>query len=166
MNKQKITIPDLAARTGISYAGIGNIVKGNTLPPQQKTREKLAKALNKTVPVKIEKQIESDAAAIPGLEWVDFTPNDLQTIPQSPGVYVFYETTDRPVYVGMSKTNVRQRVKDHQTRFWFKDPLVIRGAFLLVKDFDLCSKIETILIKFLGKHALLNVKGATKDLDA
>ncbi|WP_245447493.1 GIY-YIG nuclease family protein [Methylobacterium sp. 17Sr1-1] len=121
--------------------------------------------MNRHVPEAVEQQIEKDAITVPGLSWADFTPSDLQTIPQLGGVYVFYDTTDRPVYVGISKTNVRRRVKDHQTRFWFKDPLVVRGAFLEIPDPELCAKIEAILIKFLGKHALLNVKGATKDLD-
>jgi hypothetical protein len=118
------------------------------------------------VPAEIEAQIASEAAALPGLTWVDFTPSDLETVPQAGGVYVFYDTTDRPVYVGQSKNNVRARVKDHQTRFWFKDPLVVRGAFLAIPDPDLCLKIETILIKFMGKHALFNVKGAVKDWEA
>lgn len=165
MQEQEISIPELAAKTGISYAGIYNIYVGKTLSPRQETREKLAKALKKKIPVKIQKKIDESAAEIPGLVWVDFTPSDLQTIPETGGVYVFYDITDRPVYVGMSKANVRQRVKDHQTRFWFKEPLVVRGAFLAVPDPELCYRIETILIKFLGKHALLNVKGATKDLE-
>ena len=163
MESQGVSIPDLVAKTGISYAGIWNISTGKTYSPRQETRDKLAKALKKKVPVKVQKQIDDNASEIPGLDWVDFTPSDLQTIPEEGGVYVFYDTTDRPVYVGMSKANVRSRVKDHSTRFWFKEPLVVRGAFLSVPDPDLCVKIEKILIKFLGKHALLNVKGATKD---
>jgi hypothetical protein len=165
MHKKGMSIPDLVARTGISYAGIWNIVNGKTRSPRPENRSKLAQAVDKIVPAEVEEQIEKEAAVFPGLTWADFTPSDLQTIPQVGGVYVFYDTTDRPVYVGMSKANVRARVKDHQTRFWFKEPLVVRGAFLEVKDSELCAKIETILIKFLGKHALLNVKGATKDLE-
>ena len=165
LRDQDVSIPELAAKTGISYTGIYNIVVGKTLSPRQETRDKLAKALKKKIPVKVQKQIDENAMEIPGLAWVDFTPSDPQTIPEAGGVYVFYDITDRPVYVGMSKANVRQRVKDHQTRFWFKEPLVVRGAFLAVSDADLCYRIETILIKFLGKHALLNVKGATKDLE-
>ncbi|TXN33403.1 hypothetical protein FV220_02670 [Methylobacterium sp. WL19] len=165
MHKQKVSIPELAARTGISYAGIWNIVNGKTQSPRPETRAKLAQALNEVIPAEVEIQIEKEAAAVPGLSWSDFTPSDLQTIPQAGGVYVFYDTTDRPVYVGMSKANVRARVKDHQTRFWFKEPLVVRGAFLEIPDPELCLKIETILIKFLGKHALLNVKGAIRDLE-
>lgn len=163
MERQNVSIPDLVAKTGITYPGIWNIVKGNTASPRQETREKLARALDEQVPLEIEKQIEIEATSVPGLTWVDFTPSDLETIPQTGGVYVFYDITDRPVYVGMSKNNVRNRVKDHQTRFWFKEPLVVRGALLTISDGDLCSKIEVILIKFLGKHALLNSRGVIRD---
>lgn len=166
MTKKGVTIGGLVEKTGITYTGIWNIVNGKTLSPRKETREKLAAALQETVPAEIEAKIASEAAALPGLTWVDFTPSDLETVPQAGGVYVFYDTTDRPVYVGQSKNNVRARVKDHQTRFWFKDPLVVRGAFLAIPDPDLCLKIETILIKFLGKHALLNVKGAVKDWES
>lgn len=165
MNKQNISISDLVQKTGITYAGIWNIVKGNTVSPRAETRKKLADAINENVPNDVEENIELEATPLPGLTWVDFTPTDLQTVPQLGGVYVFYDTTDRPVYVGMSKSNVRLRVKDHQSRFWFKSPLVVRGAFLSISYTELCTKIETILIKFLGKHALLNVKGTVKDIE-
>ena len=165
MHLKNISIGDLVEKTGITYTGIRNIVKGNTVSPRKETREKLAGALNEVIPPGVEAEIENQSISIPGFEWVDFTPTDLQTVPQSSGVYVFYDITDRPVYVGKSSKNVRIRVKDHQTRFWFKAPLVVRGAFLSVPDPDLCLKIETILIKFLGKHALLNTKGAVRDRD-
>lgn len=80
-------------------------------------------------------------------------------------MYVFYDITDRPVYVGKSNTSIRGRVKDHQTRFWFKYPLVVKGAFLNVADRELCGMLEMVLIKFLGKHALLNEKGVARDIE-
>jgi len=165
MQQKDVTIGALVEKTGITYAGIWNIVKGNTVSPRKETRQKLANALNEVIPAAIEAEIESQSTPLQGFEWVDFTPTDLETVPQSSGVYVFYDITDRPVYVGKSAKNVRTRVKDHQTRFWFKAPLVVRGAFLAVPDPDLCLKIETILIKFLGKHALLNTKGVVRDGD-
>ncbi|MCA2412058.1 hypothetical protein GYN07_03855 [Rhizobium leguminosarum bv. viciae 248] len=163
IDKKGLSIGVLAEKTGITYTGIWNIVKGNTVSPRKETRDKLAAALNELIPPAVEAEIASQAMPLPGLEWVDFTPTDLETVPQASGVYVFYDITDRPVYVGKSSKNVRVRVKDHQTRFWFKSPLVVRGSFLAVPDPDLCLKIETILIKFLGKHALLNSKGVVRD---
>ena len=165
MATQNLSIASLVERTGITYTGIWNIIKGNTISPRKETRDKLAAALNKTIPPVIEAEIKDQAELLPGLEWVDFTPTDLETVPQASGVYVFYDITDRPVYVGKSSYNVRNRVKDHQTRFWFKAPLVVRGSFLSIPDANLCTSIETILIKFLGKHALLNSKGVVRDVD-
>jgi hypothetical protein len=49
MDKQEVTIQDLIGRTGISYPGIRNIIKGITLYPRQETRKKLSEALNKPV---------------------------------------------------------------------------------------------------------------------
>jgi transcriptional regulator with XRE-family HTH domain len=163
MAKQDISIQDLADKTRLTYTGIWNIVKGNTAYPREETRRKLSEALNQTVPTEVEKEIEQEAA-ISGYTWTDFTPSDLETVPALGGVYVFYDVTDRPVYVGKSNKNVRGRVRDHQTRFWFKHPLVVRGSFLAIDDPVMCEKIEAILIKFLGNHALLNSKGVVRDM--
>lgn len=165
MEKKGLKIPDLAQRTGLTYTGIWNIVKGNTVSPRSETRDKLAAALNEAIPAAVQSEIAEQSTPLPGYEWTDFTPSDLETVPQLAGVYVFYDVTDRPVYVGKSSTNVRTRVRDHMTRFWFNAPLVVRGAFLAIPDPDMCLKIETILIKFLGKHALLNAKGVIRDLE-
>jgi transcriptional regulator with XRE-family HTH domain len=165
METKGVSIGHLSEKTKITYTGIWNIVKGNTASPRLETREKLAAALEENIPYDVQAQIKEETTPIPNFDWVDFTPSDLETVPQSGGVYVFYDITDRPVYVGKSSTNVRTRVKDHQTRFWFKAPLVVRGSFLAEPNPELCLRIETILIKFLGKHALLNVKGVVRDLE-
>ena len=164
MRRQGLTIRELSNRTGITYTGLWNIVVGNTVSPREGTRRKLEAAVNSQPPVEVELAVEK-AGAIAGYDWVDFTPSDLETVPEQSGVYVFYDITDRPVYVGKSSKNVRTRVKDHSTRFWFKRPLVVRGAFLSISDPALCGTIEMVLIKFLGKHALLNEKGVVRDLD-
>ncbi len=165
MLNKGISISDLVQRTGITYTGIWNIVKGNTVSPRKETRDKLAAALQEVIPAEVQSEIAEQSTPLPGYEWVDFTPSDLETVPQESGVYVFYDVTDRPVYVGKSSKNVRMRVKDHKTRFWFQPPLVVRGSFLSIPDPDMCLKIETVLIKFLGKHALLNAKGVIRDLE-
>jgi transcriptional regulator with XRE-family HTH domain len=164
MEKQNVSIQDLANRTDLSYQGIWNIVRGNTRYPQAATRQKLSAALNQAVPAQIEQKIETESS-VSGYVWTDFSPYDLQTIPELAGIYVFYDITERPVYVGKSNSNVRGRVRDHQTRFWFKQPLVMRGSFLAVSEQEMCDKIEMILIKFLGNHALLNFKGVVRDVE-
>lgn len=165
MQDRSLSIRDLATRTGITYVGIWNIVKGNTVAPREDTRQRLVAAVGGVVPADVQEAVKAEAQEIPGYEWVDFTPSDLETVPDQSGVYVFYDVTGRPVYVGKSSKNVRTRVKDHSTRFWFKHPLVVRGAFLSVSDPKMCGTLEMVLIKFLGKHALLNVQGVVRDLD-
>lgn len=163
LTKQDISIQDLADKTGITYVGIWNIVRGNTKWPREATRTKISKALDSQVPAEVETEITKESS-VSGYIWTDFSPYDLQTIPELGGIYVFYDITDRPVYVGKSNKSVRTRVQDHQTRFWFKQPLVMRGSFLAVPDDEMCDKIEMILIKFLGTHALLNFKGVRRDV--
>ena len=165
MDKAKMSVPQLAGESGITAMGIYNIVNGVTRSPRDETRKILAKALKKVVPKEVEAAAEAEAHEIPGYEWTTFTPDDQKTIPDQPGVYVLYDITDRPVYVGKSNSSARIRIKDHSTRFWFKAPLVVSGGFIPVKDKSMCDAIELILIKFLGKHALLNEKGKRKDLD-
>ncbi len=162
MEKKGITIQSLSDRTGITYTGIWNIVRGNTKYPREETRRRLSEALEEPVPPDLEREL-TEKSTVEGYRWTDFSPYDLQTIPESGGVYVFYDITDRPVYVGKSRSNVRRRVRDHQTRFWFKAPLVERGSFLAIDDDVMCDRIETILIKFLGNHALLNVQNVARD---
>lgn len=166
MERQGLKIGDLAARTGLTYVGIWNIERGNTKTPRQETRQRIAEALKETVPDAIESDIRKESTELQGLKWADFTPFDELTIPEEGGVYVFYDVSDRPVYVGMSRKNARNRIKDHQTRFWFKPPVVTRGAFLAVPDEALCKQIESILIKFLGRHLLINDKQVGKWADA
>lgn len=165
LDKANMSVPRLAAESGITAMGIYNIINGTTRSPRDETREKLAKALKKSVPKNVQASVDAEAHEIPGYEWTTFTPSDLETIPDQAGVYVLYDITDRPVYVGKSFNSVRGRLKDHITRFWFKPPLVVSGGFIPVPDKKMCSTIELILIKFLGKHALLNEKGKRRDVE-
>jgi transcriptional regulator with XRE-family HTH domain len=165
MEKKDVSIGQLADLSGITYTGIWNIVEGNTRSPRDETRERLAKALKVKIPKAVEQAAEAESNEIPGYEWTSFTPSDPETIPNQAGVYVLYDITDRPVYVGKSNQSVRGRIKDHATRFWFKPPLVVTGGFIPVPDKKMCGTIESILIKFLGKHALINEKGKRRDVE-
>ena len=164
MASKDVTITQLAVKTGITYTGIWNIVNGYTWSPRNDTRKKIASALEVAIPTVVEEQSEAESDLMEGFDWKDFQPHDLDSAPNKPGIYVFYDITDRPVYVGMSNSSVFNRVRDHSTRFWYKRPLVERASFLHIADPALCTKIEWVLIRFLGKHALLNSKGVTRDL--
>lgn len=94
----------------------------------------------------------------------DFDPYDAEDRPKLSGVYVFYDISDRPIYVGQAK-NISNRVKAHSDKFWFKRPIVERAAFIEIRAATLRSQIEQILIKFLKSNAVLNKQGVDRDDD-
>ena len=154
MREKDISIKDIAERSGITYTGIWNIVQGNTWSPRSDTRKRIADAIHSIVPADVEAASEAEAVIMAPFEWVPCDPFDIQSVPECPGVYVFYDLTDRPVYVGQSTRSIRGRVLDHRTRFWYKSPLVHRLSVIEIRDLKLCVQIEKVLISFLGAHAL------------
>ncbi len=70
-------------------------------------------------------------------------------------VYVFYDVSDRPVYIGESQ-NIGTRVGTHEDKFWFKFPIVSNAAYVEIKDKDLRHQVEQVLIKFLKSNAVIN----------
>jgi transcriptional regulator with XRE-family HTH domain len=80
MERQDVSIQQLADKTKLTYTGIWNIVKGNTLYPREETRKKLSAALNQSVPTEVEQEIEQESA-ISGYTWTDFTPFGLGDSP-------------------------------------------------------------------------------------
>jgi hypothetical protein len=72
-------------------------------------------------------------------------------------VYVFYDISERPVYVGRAvKLTIADRVRDHNDKFWFKRPIVDSAAYIQINDEALCTQLEQVLIKFLKSNAVLN----------
>jgi len=154
---------DLAERSGVSYPTIRNIRLGKIRNPQNKTRVKLEHVLGTPEPSVIKESVDSETIGRWGTLW-GFDPHaSRQDLPDSRGVYVFYDSTGRPVYVGSVTAGGRtiaDRVSEHYQKFWFKRPIVEQGAYIPIEDADLCHNIERILIKFLGDNALLNKKNS------
>src|SRR5687767_214196 len=77
----------------------------------------------------------AEDAQIEGIgEFVDFAPHTPDDeFPTDLGVYVFYDLSERPLYVGQS-VDTRTRIRDHRDKFWFKPPIVETGAYLELKD--------------------------------
>ena len=156
----------LENESGVSQPQIWNIENGKSLNPQTRTREKLEKALGiKTPPIITSEAEQEEAVAGVGV-LTDFDPHDESSLPECNGVYVFYDLTDRPVYVGHAiKQSIRQRVKQHYEKFWFKRPIVDRASFIEIKDEQLCKQVEQILIKFLKSNAVLNKQNVERTAD-
>jgi excinuclease UvrABC nuclease subunit len=68
---------------------------------------------------------------------------------------VFYDVSGRPIYVGKA-TVIRDRVRNHHEKFWFKNPIVDHAAYIEIQDERLRTQVEQILIKFLKSNAVLN----------
>ena len=96
---------------------------------------------------------ESEIAGLGTFE--DFDPHLDSDRPTGPGIYVFYDISDRPIYVGEG-SNVRRRITDHEEKFWFKRPIIESASWIRVDDGTLRKQIETLLIKFLKSNAVIN----------
>lgn len=151
-----LTRNDLAAASGVSAIAIYNIETGRTENPRPSTRDKLEKALGVRAPPAIVKAA-AEEADIPSLgQLLDFDPHDENDYPAEPGVYVFYDVSDRPVYVGQS-SDIRKRIRsDHSEKFWFRTPIVYKASYVRVDDSTLRQQLESTLIKFLKSNAVIN----------
>ena len=152
---QNYSVPELASRTGLSAVAIYNIESGRSQNPQRSTVAKLEKALK----LKLSSEAKSEAreeATIEGVgEWFDFDPNSEADWPNVAGIYVLYDVSDRPVYVGQGM-KIAMRLRDHREKFWFKPPIVQNAAYVGIESKVLREKIEKVLIKFLKSNAVLN----------
>ena len=97
-----------------------------------------------------------EEASVEGLGVLtDFDPHDEENRPTAAGVYVLYDISERPIYVGMGK-NIGIRIAQHQDKFWFKEPIIETGSYIEIKDEVLRRQVETLLIKFLKSNAVIN----------
>ncbi len=153
-----LTVQQLSERSGISSNQINNLEQGISLNPQQKTINALQNVLGQFYSIEVEIATE-DAASIPNLgQFEDFDPYDPNAYPEHPGIYVFYDRVNRPVYVGQS-SSVADRVREHFKHKWFVKPVVQSAMWIHVEERGRRLEIESLLIKFLRNHALVNVKG-------
>lgn len=156
---------DLAARAGVSPLQIYNIETGRTLNPRERTRHAIEAALSATPPAAIESAVKEDVEIAGVGDLTDFNPHDREDIPSEPGVYVFYDVSNRPIYVGQA-ANIRERVANahtgHVDKFWYRPPIVETASFVRVTDEALRRKLEQTLIRFLKSNAVINKKGVER----
>ncbi|MDQ2764445.1 MAG: GIY-YIG nuclease family protein [Pseudomonadota bacterium] len=88
-------------------------------------------------------------------EWFNFDPQSYADWPNAAGIYVLYDISDRPIYVGQGQ-QISVRLRDHRDKFWFRRPIVQNAAYLGIDNKQLREQIEKILIKFLKSNAVLN----------
>jgi transcriptional regulator with XRE-family HTH domain len=151
-----LTRAELAAISGVSLMQISNLERGRTLNPQPTTREKLARAFDVHVPAAVAIEAEREVAVEGVRSLTPFDPHDDNSLPVVAGVYVFYDISGRPVYVGMSPRHpIRDRVREHYEKFWFKKPIVDRASYIAVQDENLCAQIGLVLLHFLKSNVVL-----------
>ncbi len=154
----------LAEKANVSQQAIFAIEMGIVRNPWKTTRERLIKALGSdSLPRNVAQEIQEESEVQGVGEFSDFSPWDDSMIPEEPCVYVYYDRTDRPIYVGQTK-NLRKRNKQHQAQDkWFIPRLVERGGYFAVRDDAHRSQLEKVLIRFLGRNYIFNGTGARKD---
>jgi transcriptional regulator with XRE-family HTH domain len=150
-----MSVPELSHRAGISTVAIYNIENGVSINPREETRKKLAKALNVETPIEVVEEAK-ELQYIEGLgTLVDFDPYSNEDRPSEGGVYVLYDISERPVYIGKA-ANIGIRISQHVEKFWFKQPIVSSASYIAISDEKLRHQIEQIMIKFLKSNAVIN----------
>jgi transcriptional regulator with XRE-family HTH domain len=150
-----LSVGELSVKAEISVAAIYNIESGRIENPRLETVRRLEGALGKELPAETKREIR-DEATVEGVgEFFEFDPHNKADWPDVPGVYVLYDVSERPIYVGQG-SSIRRRIQDHEEKFWFKAPIVYQGAYIKIGEDALRKKIETILIRFLKRNAVIN----------
>lgn len=150
-----LSVPELANKSGLTPPAIYRIEAGTTRNLRDTTRKQLEQALGIQIPGDTAEEVAQEAK-VEGLGSLeDFDPHNDGERPREPGIYVFYDISDRPVYVGEGD-DVRSRILDHAEKFWFKRPIVEYASWIKVADRKLRKQTETLLIKFLKSNAVLN----------
>jgi len=150
-----MSVPELAEAAGLSAPAVYNIETGRIANPRAETVRKLERALGKDLPREAKDEI-SEESTIQGVgELVDFDPHDPNDLPSVPGIYVLYDISERPIYVGQGG-DIKVRLRSHGDKFWYKSPIVQTGAYVKIEEKGLREKVETLLIRFLKSNAVIN----------
>ncbi len=160
LQRHKWDIEKLSKQAGVNKTTVANIQLGKTQNPHSTTLQKLEKALGERVPEEIKAEVKEDAETGFG-ELVDFDPwgDDVNApIPKIPGVYILYDVTDRPVYVGKSESSIKSRIDSHKEKKWFTQPFIDKAAYVQINDIETIRKVERLLIKFLKSNAVINTQ--------
>jgi transcriptional regulator with XRE-family HTH domain len=153
--EQRLSVPELAERAELSPVAIYNIESGRSQNPQNNTVAKLETALGRRLSPEAKKEVR-DEATIEGVgEWFNFDPSSRADWPTAAGVYVLYDISDRPIYVGQGQ-KISNRLDEHHQKFWFRPPIVQNAAYVGIDNKELRERIEKVLIKFLKSNAVLN----------
>jgi transcriptional regulator with XRE-family HTH domain len=157
-----MSVPELAEAARLSAPAIYNIESGRITNPRAETIRRLERALEKEIPLDAKEEIREDAKIEGFGELIDFDPHDDDDLPSVPGIYVLYDISERPIYVGQG-SDIKRRLRSHRDKFWFKQPIVHTAAYVKIDDGPLRERVETLLIRFLRSNAVINKQNVDRD---
>lgn len=160
--EKKLSVPELAEKAGLSAPAVYNIESGRILNPRPETIRRLERALGKEIPHEAKEEIREEAKIEGFGELIDFDPHDDDDLPAVGGIYVFYDISERPIYVGQG-ADIRNRIRLHRDKFWFKQPIVHTAAYVKIEEKGLREKVETLLIRFLKSNAVINKQNVDRE---
>ncbi len=109
---------------------------------------------------------EEDTWYYIGLPW---TREEIDQVPDEPGVYIIHDRLGRPAYVGVAHKGaggIRARLKKHDELRWTSDRRVASTfSYALAARMpssdpsSLAKALEELLIKFMGNAILINKRG-------
>jgi transcriptional regulator with XRE-family HTH domain len=153
---------ELAEKADVSQQTIYLIETGRVSNPWKNTRDQLTKALGVQPSSAVEEELREETETVFG-SFSDFGPWDQSTIPEVACVYVYYDRTDRPVYVGETG-NLQDRNRQHQENDkWCIRRLVDRGSYVETKTKEERKGLEKLLIQFLRRNTLFNRRHAVDE---
>lgn len=150
-----LSVPELAYKANLTPPAVYRIESGVTRNLRATTQKKLEKALGSKLSEEAADEVAEEASVIGLGALEDFDPHVDSERPAQSGIYVLYDISERPVYVGEGG-NVKKRIRDHEEKFWFKRPVVESASWIKVENAELRKQVETILIKFLKSNAVIN----------
>ena len=71
----------------------------------------------------------------------------------------------RPVRIGQT-SNLLRRLHEYEVNYWwFREPTASSFAYVVVRDKKTRERIESIMIKFVGNHAIFNTHHRLRNRD-
>jgi len=150
-----LSVPELAYKSDLTPPAIYRIESGVTRNLRSTTQKKLERALSNRLPEDAAKEVADESLVIGLGKLEDFDPHVDSDRPSGSGIYVLYDISERPIYVGEGG-NVKRRIRDHEDKFWFKRPIIESAAWICIPESELRKQIEALLIKFLKSNAVIN----------